>query len=321
MSSLLNQAESHICTLNLSQIIRLNKLMPAGFKIEAYHTPRKSTRPQTPKEPVVIEPRKPRKRTRSRPISVLSVKNYLESGEKEMGLKLGGEAVKKCYELLQNLKKHPLAGPFLQPVDPVALNLSDYLEVIKDPMDLSTVERNLKVGVYANSQQFANDVRRIWLNAFTYNSVNSEMFFITLEMATYFEKNFRDFENLVFSPDGEERRLARDKEQLLDYMTRPMTLQEKRLLATNLKRMQAEQLKTAYKIITGRTCHVGTFQFNIDKLPPKTCRELEKFVKLTHQASLRANRQRNLTALKKHYAESDDRKKRQKTYYDEVEYY
>jgi hypothetical protein len=246
---------------------------------------------------------------------------YPDSGKKEMGLKLGGEAVRRCYELLQNLKKHPLAGPFLQPVDPVALNLSDYLEVVKDPMDLSTVERNLKVGVYANSQQFANDVRRIWLNAFTYNAVNSEMFFITLEMATYFEKNFRDYENLVFTPDAEERRLVRDKEQLLDYMTRPMTLYEKRLLATNLKQMQPDQLKAAFKIITGRECHSNSFQFNIDKLAPKICRELEKHVKLTHQASLRAHRQRNLAALKRHYAESDERRKRPKAHYDEVEYY
>jgi hypothetical protein len=188
-------------------------------------------------------------------------------------------------------------------------------------MDLSTVERNIKVGVYSNSQQFANDVRRIWLNAFTYNAVNSEMFFITLEMATYFEKNFRDYENLIFSADSDERRLVRDKEQLLDYMSRPMSLIEKRLLATNLKRMQPDQLKLAYKIITGRPCHANSFQFNIDKLPPKICRELEKYVKLTHQASLRAHRQRNLAALKKHYAESDDRKKRLKTYSDVEGYY
>lgn len=321
MSSWRKQAASHICALNLSQINRLNKLMPAGFKIDVLNTASTPQLPPPSKELPTTEPRKPRKRTRSRPISALSMKSPLDSTEKEMGLRLRGEAVKKCYELLQNLKKHPLAGPFLQPVDPVALNLTDYLEVIKDPMDLSTVERNLKVGVYANSQQFANDVRRIWLNSFTYNSVNSEMFFFTLEMATYFEKNFREVENLIFTSDGEERRLVRDKEQLLDYMTRPMTLHEKRLLATNLKRMQPEQLKVAYKIITGRTSHAASFQFNIDKLPPKTCRELEKFVKLSHQASLRAHRQRNLAALKKHYAESDDRKKRQKTHYEEVEYY
>ena len=30
--------------------------------------------------------------------------------------------------------------PFLEPVDPVALNIPDYLEVVKTPMDLSTVK-------------------------------------------------------------------------------------------------------------------------------------------------------------------------------------
>jgi len=35
-------------------------------------------------------------------------------------------------------------------VDPVALRIPDYFEVVKEPIDLSTVEKNLKMGVYSS---------------------------------------------------------------------------------------------------------------------------------------------------------------------------
>jgi bromodomain-containing factor 1 len=41
------------------------------------------------------------------------------------------------------MKKHRLAGPFLKPVDDVALNIPDYYYIIKEPMDLQTINNNL----------------------------------------------------------------------------------------------------------------------------------------------------------------------------------
>jgi hypothetical protein len=34
--------------------------------------------------------------------------------------------------------------PFLEPVDPVALNIPDYLEVVTTPMDLTTVKVSIR---------------------------------------------------------------------------------------------------------------------------------------------------------------------------------
>jgi hypothetical protein len=225
-------------------------------------------------------------RKRSRPYE--KAKGGCDLSERDWGLKAGGEPARLCYSILQNLKRHALAAPFLQPVDPVALNLPDYLEIIIDPIDLSTVERNLKAGVYANSLQFANDVRRIWLNAFTYNAHGSDMFYITLELSTYFEKQFREVKDLIF---GSNDRLLRDKEALQEYMERPMTLQEKRLLATNLRRLSREHAPAVSEIVLG-TRKSQHFQVNVEKLPARTCRELEKYVKLVYQAACRTSRQR-----------------------------
>jgi hypothetical protein len=66
-------------------------------------------------------------------------------------------------------------------------------------MDLGSVERNLRTGLYSNSLEFATDVRRIWLNALRYNEAGTDLCHMAVEMATYFERHFRKVENRVFS--------------------------------------------------------------------------------------------------------------------------
>jgi hypothetical protein len=63
------------------------------------------------------------------------------------------------------------------------------------------------------------------------------------------------------------------------------------LLAANLRGLTFEQMIELHQIVTnGKGPHPLSFKFNIDHLPARTCRDLEKYVKLTHQASLRGNR-------------------------------
>ena len=290
-------------TLTPTTILRLNSILPPGFRFDPVSYMKKVDKQVSKAVSTENEPgRRGRKRTRPWRTDKFRTKSGGEPGERDWGLKVGGEPARICFEIVQNLKRHALSGPFIQPVDPVALNLPDYLEVVKDPIDLSTVERNLKAGVYNNSQQFANDVRRIWLNAFTYNAHESEMFYITLELATYFEKLFKEAENLVFSTDTGAQKLNRDKEALMEYMDRPMSLMEKRLLATNLRKLNREHAAAVAQIVYGnKKTPAQHFQFNVEKLPPRTCRELEKYVKLMHQAACRSNRQRNLVAFKRTY--------------------
>lgn len=45
----------------------------------------------------------------------------------------------ECRKLLLEIRSHKFAGPFNQPVDPIALNIPDYPLKIKKPMDLGTI--------------------------------------------------------------------------------------------------------------------------------------------------------------------------------------
>ncbi|KAG8895128.1 hypothetical protein FRC01_012551, partial [Tulasnella sp. 417] len=69
--------------------------------------------------------------------------------------------------LLLRIKKKDHYGIFLQPVDTTAF--PHYLDIIKRPMDLSTMERTLETGRYRSLDQFAADFRLMINNCKTFN--------------------------------------------------------------------------------------------------------------------------------------------------------
>lgn len=142
-------------------------------------------------------------------------------------------------------------------------------------------------------------------------------------MATYFEKQFKEIDGVLFVPGNEIKKLPRDKSIGKEYMIKPMTLQEKKLLAANIKVLNRDQIEKI-KLIAGIDKSAKA-KLNLAKLSPTTLRELEKFVKLTHQVFLHGNRQRNISNLKRQF-QSDycyalPEKRSRSHYNEEMEYY
>src|ERR1044072_6697205 len=80
--------------------------------------------------------------------------------------------LKYCTAALKELKKHPSAGLFLEPVDPIKYGIPDYFDIIKQPMDLGTVESKLDALQYTTVADFELDVRLIFSNCILYNGVD-----------------------------------------------------------------------------------------------------------------------------------------------------
>lgn len=68
---------------------------------------------------------------------------------------------------LTKLQSNKHAAPFLRPVDKALV--PDYYDVIKDPMDLKTIEEKLENDVYKKPEEFMDDVKLIISNARKYN--------------------------------------------------------------------------------------------------------------------------------------------------------
>ncbi|KAI9090462.1 hypothetical protein DFS34DRAFT_637443 [Phlyctochytrium arcticum] len=76
---------------------------------------------------------------------------------------------KICLRVLRRLQRLPTAAPFLQPVDPIALNIPQYFDIIRKPMDFSTVQRKLDAGEYSTMEDFRDDIKLILDNCFKFN--------------------------------------------------------------------------------------------------------------------------------------------------------
>ncbi|XP_040915097.1 bromodomain-containing protein 3-like isoform X2 [Toxotes jaculatrix] len=98
-----------------------------------------------------------------------------------------------CNEILNEMlsKKHAAyAWPFYKPVDAEALQLHDYHDIIKYPMDLSTVKKKLDGGEYLDVQGFAADVRLIFSNCYKYNPPHHDVVAKARKLQGVFEKRF-----------------------------------------------------------------------------------------------------------------------------------
>ncbi|CAO3667670.1 unnamed protein product [Rhizopus microsporus] len=99
-------------------------------------------------------------------------KDYPESITKRRNPRKNDIQMKFCAQTLKELKKskyRDINYPFLQPVDVVALNIPDYVEIIKHPMDLSTIEKKLNDGEYDEPEDFEKDIKLMFNNCYTYN--------------------------------------------------------------------------------------------------------------------------------------------------------
>nr|XP_046202573.1 bromodomain-containing protein 3-like isoform X1 [Oncorhynchus gorbuscha]XP_046202574.1 bromodomain-containing protein 3-like isoform X1 [Oncorhynchus gorbuscha] len=104
-----------------------------------------------------------------------------------------GEQLKHCDFILKEMlsKKHAAyAWPFYKPVDAEALELHDYHEIIKHPMDLSTVKKKIDSQDYPDAQSFATDVRLMFSNCYKYNPPDHEVVAMARKLQDVFEMRF-----------------------------------------------------------------------------------------------------------------------------------
>lgn len=103
------------------------------------------------------------------------------------------EHLRHCDSILREMlsKKHAAyAWPFYKPVDAEALELHDYHDIIKYPMDLSTVKRKMDSREYPDAQGFAADIRLMFSNCYKYNPPDHEVVAMARKLQDVFEMRF-----------------------------------------------------------------------------------------------------------------------------------
>uniref|UniRef100_A0A4W6FTQ3 Bromodomain PHD finger transcription factor n=1 Tax=Lates calcarifer TaxID=8187 RepID=A0A4W6FTQ3_LATCA len=93
--------------------------------------------------------------------------------------------------ILRSLQAHKMAWPFLEPVD--TNDAPDYYRVIKEPMDLSTMEERLQKREYVKLTEFVADMTKIFDNCRYYNPSDSPFYQCAEVLENFFVQKLKGF--------------------------------------------------------------------------------------------------------------------------------
>jgi hypothetical protein len=145
-----------------------------------------------------------------------------------------GRIMDRCAQILRIMREKDveMGAFFSEPVDPVALGIPTYHQIVKEPMDLRTIHRKVEGNEVAGPDEFARLVRLIFENAMKFNidpahSVHQSARLLLIQ----FNQKFRDVERMVQTfkraqgDDGRKDSKKRKKQQ----EERPKTVREIRV--------------------------------------------------------------------------------------------
>ncbi|KAJ2259584.1 hypothetical protein GGI01_003552 [Coemansia sp. RSA 376] len=84
-------------------------------------------------------------------------------------LPMDDKAYERARAVLGKLKRDERCWPFLKPVDPVALGVPTYFDLVKNPMDMSTIQKKLAKKSYRHVAEFVADIQLIIDDCFLFN--------------------------------------------------------------------------------------------------------------------------------------------------------
>ncbi|XP_066582314.1 bromodomain-containing protein 4 isoform X2 [Prorops nasuta] len=113
------------------------------------------------------------------------ISNYVSSYGYSFGIEEEERRV-GMHKVLESLKDHADAWPFIDPVDEEYA--PRYYSVVRKPMDLSTMEEKLEGGSYKSINQFKRDFRLIVDNCRQYNGSDNEYTEMAINLKEAFEK-------------------------------------------------------------------------------------------------------------------------------------
>ncbi|KAA8530129.1 hypothetical protein F0562_004838 [Nyssa sinensis] len=111
--------------------------------------------------------------------------------------------MKQCDALLKKLMSHQYGWVFNTPVDVVKLNIPDYFNVIKHPMDLGTIKRKIVSCEYSSLLDFLADVRLTFSNAMTYNPPGTDVHIMANSLGKFFEGRWKVIEKKLAVNDSQ----------------------------------------------------------------------------------------------------------------------
>ncbi|KAF9335036.1 hypothetical protein BG006_001025 [Podila minutissima] len=156
------------------------------------------------------------------------------------------EQLRFCLTVLKEFSKKSKAEfmfPFMEPVDPIKLNIPEYPLIIKHPMDLSTIRQKLEGDEYDDASQFEADVRLVISNCYAFNPPGSQVHIMGQRMEKLFNEKWAE---RPAPPTPPMETVDVDSEEMDDYSSDDKIAEMERHLKTlsdKLESMKADKKK------------------------------------------------------------------------------
>eukprot|EP01104_Vermistella_antarctica_P014718 TRINITY_DN4688_c0_g1_i2.p1 TRINITY_DN4688_c0_g1~~TRINITY_DN4688_c0_g1_i2.p1 ORF type:complete len:867 (-),score=317.40 TRINITY_DN4688_c0_g1_i2:364-2964(-) len=196
-----------------------------------------------------------------------------------------------CQSILNQMKKDKGAIPYMEAVDVVKFQIPQYLEIVKNPMDLGTVSSKLSSGQYATAEDFGADVVLIFDDAMTFNPPKTPYYTVAdrLKKKLYRLWNKANFE--LRDADGNEVQIGNSngvsKKKKRESMAAPVqqrawSLDDKQRLGANIGQLTEDQAENVVVMIS-RVSRVnptgeGVFEIDLDELDNNTLTKVSDYV-------------------------------------------
>ena len=211
-----------------------------------------------------------------------------------------------CQSVMKELQKkvhEPYSYPFIAPVDAVALQIPDYYKIIKNPMDLGTIETKLKEQQYTSADEFYADVKLIFKNCYKYNGVDSPVSGLAKQLEKVFDKKWAEKpedppekpakQRPSSSPvrEEEEEEESSSDEDEIDRIQEQMTQMAKRLSEMKQRKKQKhEKIPSTSKgkgskggTTTKKRSSIGGATAGVEKAPSKPKKPKEVIPEVTFE--------------------------------------
>ncbi|KAK6155266.1 hypothetical protein DH2020_009514 [Rehmannia glutinosa] len=213
--------------------------------------------------------------------------------------------LKQCENLLKKLMSQQYAWVFNKPVDVVELNIPDYFDVIKNPMDLGTVKSKLTSGKYSSPLDFLADVRLTFTNAKTYNPPGTDVHIMADTMSQFFELRWKAIEKKLVPSTSQslpekpgileeteitkplapsKKRKPSPTNEVMEYpFKRKMTDEEKHKISSELENFSGDLPDSIIDFLRAHTSNRGDgaedeIEIDIDDLSDDTLLTLRKLL-------------------------------------------
>ena len=96
--------------------------------------------------------------------------------------------LERCKNITREFLSKPLSILFRNPVDPIQDGLKNYFEIVKKPIDLTTINNKLQKRLYNTSTEWYDDMCLVFQNAIDYYPEESQLSMIAKYKLNEFKK-------------------------------------------------------------------------------------------------------------------------------------